>query len=30
MAPPEVRKLGLMQVRIEARYYGKLRTKLAR
>jgi Domain of unknown function (DUF1992) len=25
-----VKKLGLMKVRIEARYYGKLRTKLAR
>jgi hypothetical protein len=30
VTPPEVKKLGLMQVRIESRYYGKLRAKLAR
>lgn len=30
IAPPEVKKLGLMRVRIEARYYGKVRAKLAR
>lgn len=30
IAPPEVKKLGLMQVRIETRYYAKLRAKLAR
>jgi hypothetical protein len=30
VAPPEVKKLGLMQVRIESRYYAKLRAKLAR
>ena len=30
IAPPEVKKLGLMRVRIEARYYAKLRAKLAR
>ena len=30
IAPPEVKKLRLMKVRIEARYYGKLRAKLAR
>jgi hypothetical protein len=29
-APPEVKTLGLMKVRVEARYYGKLRAKLAR
>ena len=30
IAPPEVKKLGLMRVRIESRYYTKLRAKLAR
>ena len=30
VAPPEVKKLGLMQVRIESCYYAKLRAKLAR
>ena len=30
VAPPEVKKLGLMKVRIESRYYGKLRARLAR
>jgi hypothetical protein len=30
IAPPEVKKLGLMRVRIESRYYAKLRAKLAR
>ena len=30
IAPPEVKKLGLMRARIEARYYAKVRAKLAR
>jgi hypothetical protein len=30
LAPPEVKKLGLMKVRLEQRYYSKLRAKLAR
>jgi hypothetical protein len=30
IAPPEVKKLGLMKVRIESRYYARLRAKLAR
>ena len=30
IAPPEVKKLGLMKVRVESRYYSKLRAKLAR
>jgi hypothetical protein len=30
IVPPEVKKLGLMRVRIESRYYTKLRAKLAR
>ena len=29
VAPSEVKKLGLMKARIEARYYGKVRAKLA-
>jgi hypothetical protein len=30
VAPPEVKKLGLMKLRIESRYYAKVRAKLAR
>jgi Domain of unknown function (DUF1992) len=30
VAPPEVKKLGLMKVRVESRYYAKVRAKLAR
>ena len=30
IAPPEVKKLGLMKVRSESRYYARLRAKLAR
>lgn len=30
LAPPEVKKLGLMRVRIEGGYYSKLRARLAR
>lgn len=30
IAPPEVKKLGLMKVRIESRYYAKVRARLAR
>jgi hypothetical protein len=30
IAPPEVKKLGLMKLRIESRYYTKVRARLAR
>ncbi len=30
IAPPEIKKLGLMKARIEARYYAKVRARLAR
>ena len=30
VAPPEVKKLGLMKARIESRYYSKVRAKLGR
>jgi hypothetical protein len=30
IAPLEVKKIGLMKVRIESRYYAKVRNKLAR
>ena len=30
IAPPEVKKLGLMKLRIESRYYARVRARLAR
>jgi len=30
VAPPEVKKLGLMKLRIESRYYARVRARLAR